>query len=165
MKATKMGKTAIGKTTDRGAEAMNMIEQLEAVKKVQDFRSEISTKLEEIIASTYDNYCYMVNDFTVGDKIVDVSYEYSCRDEDASGWKKIPIEWLVEGFDYKAAYADELRKVELRRKMEEEAEKKRKKAAKKAAAAKKEKKERELYLKLKAKYEKEGDVLHEQESL
>ena len=45
---------------------------------------------------------------------------------------------------------------ELRRKREEEAEKKRKEDAKKAAAAKKEKKERELYLKLKAKYEKEG---------
>ena len=148
-----MGKTAIGKTT---AEAMNMLEKLEAVKKVQDFRSEISTKLEEIIASTYDPYSYIVNDFDVGDKTVDVSYEYSCRGEYASDCKRIPIDWLAEGFDYKAAYADELRKAELRRKREEEAEKKRKEAAKKAAAAKKEKKEHELYLKLKAKYEKEG---------
>ena len=67
--------------------------------------------------------------------------------------KKIPIEQLSEGFDYKAAYADELRKAEMCRKREEEAEKKRKEAAKKAAAVEKEKKEYELYLKLKVKYD------------
>lgn len=156
MKATKMGKTAIGKTTDRGAEKMNMLEKLEAVKKVQDLIVEINTKLEEIITDTYDSYCCMVNGFTVSDKFVEASYEYSCRGEYGSNGVNVPIGWLAEGFDYKAAYANELRKAELRRKREEEAEKKRKEAAKKAAAAKKEKKEHELYLKLKAKYEKEG---------
>ena len=153
MKAIKMDKIDIGKTTDRGADAMTMLEKIEAVKKVQDYMIDIKNKLEDIIKDTYDYYCDIVNDFNIRGKFIEVDYEYSCRGESSSDCVKIPVAWLSEGFDYKAAYANELRKAELRRKREEAAEKKRKEAAKKAAAVEKEKKEHELYLKLKAKYE------------
>ena len=133
---------------------MTMLEKVEAFKRVQDYAVDIKGRLEEIVKSTYDFRCDVVNDFNVRGKFIEVDYGTHCRGESWSEWVKIPVEWLAEGFDFRAAYEDELRRAARRRKREEAAEKRRREAAKRAAAVEKERKEHELYLKLKEKYEK-----------
>lgn len=134
---------------------MTMLEKVEAFKRVQDYTVDIKNRLEEIVKSTYDFRCSAVNDFNVKGNFIMVYYDRYCRGESCSEWVKIPVEWLAEGFDYEAAYKRELEKTEIRRKREEAAEKRWREAAKKAAALEKEKRERELYFKLREKYERE----------
>ena len=125
---------------------MTIREKLDALKKVQVHRTEIAELLEKIIEDTYDYHCDGINDFTIEDNNIYVNYCWTCRGEYGHDDVYIPIEWLDEGFDYKAAYKEKLRLAELARKREEE--KERKKQAKL-----KEKKEYEKYLELKKKYE------------
>ena len=127
---------------------MTMLEKIEAVKKVQGWRAEVEDKLKEVIKSTYDYHCTGIVDFTVKDKHIAIMYEYVCRGYSDVDYIYIPIEWLAEGFDYKAAFEEKQRKDEEQRKLAELEDQKRAEAA----AAKKEK---ALYLKLKAKYEKD----------
>ena len=125
---------------------MKMLDKIKAVRKVQSCRADIEKKLKEIIESTYDYHCTGINDFTVKDKCIDVTYEYVCRGCGDVDYADIPVEWLAEGFDYKAAFEDEQRKSEELRKKEAAEEQKR-------AEAEKAREEKKLYLKLKKKYE------------
>ena len=134
--------------------AMNMLEKIEAVRKVQDYEVEIENKLEEIIKETYDSKCYSIDEWSIEDGHIATCYWYSCRGESDRDNVNIPIEWLAEGFDYKTAYEEMKRKAEERRKQEEAEEKRLEEQRKKAAEAAKARKEQELYFKLKAKYEK-----------
>lgn len=123
-------------------------EMLVELKKVEPMFDKLIDVAHEIVESTFDGYCCSVDDLIVGDKTVDVVYEYHCWGEYGHRLVLVPIEWFDEGFDYEAAYK------ELKRKKEKKiaaAEKKRKAAAKKAAAEKA-KKEHETYLKLKKKF-------------
>ena len=83
---------------------MKMLDKIAAVKAVQGYETEIKQKLKEIIEQTSDFRCRSVTDFTVGDTHIEVYYESFCRGEYYDVPTAIPIEWLNEGFDYKAAY-------------------------------------------------------------
>lgn len=128
---------------------MKMLEKIEAVKKAQGWRADVEKKLKEVIESTYDYHCTGIEDFTIRGNRVAVTYEYVCRGYGDVDYVDIPVEWLAEDFDYKAAFEEERRKTEERRRLEALEEQKK-------AEAKKEKEEKKLYLRLKAKYEKEG---------
>lgn len=132
---------------------MTIQEKLDALKNVQDYEVEVKNKLNEIIKRTYDDHCYLVDDFIVGDEFIDVTYSYSCRGCCDTDYATIPRKWLDDGFDYKTAFEEERRKAEEKRKQEELEEQKRKEEAEKKAAKHKEQQEHELYLKLKKKYE------------
>lgn len=121
-------------------------EKIEAVRGVQDFMSEISELLGEIIENTFDYYCRGVDKFTVGDSSIDVKYWWRCRGEDGYVDVSIPIEWLDEGFDYVGAYNKNL---EAKRKEEME----RAAAEEKKEKERKEREEYKLYLELMKKYE------------
>lgn len=125
---------------------MNMKEKLDAIKNVEDYEVEVKNKLEEIIKCTYDSHCYLVEDFTVGDEFIDVTYSYTCKGYSDTDYATIPRKWLEDGFDYKAAYEELKRKAEEQRKKEEAEEKKRVEELHK-------KEEYKQYLKLKEKYE------------
>ena len=128
---------------------MKMLEKLEAIRKVQGYTVDIKEKLKEVIKDTYDYHCTDIEDFTVGRKAIAVTYHYVCRGYGDVDYVDIPVEWLAEGFDYKAAYEEEKRKTEERKKQEAIEEQKK-------AEAKKARDEKKLYLKLKAKYEKKA---------
>lgn len=49
-------------------------DKIEAIRKVQDIRSEISELLERIIEATSDYHCDCVDDFTIGNKNINVNY-------------------------------------------------------------------------------------------
>lgn len=136
--------------------AMTIQEKLDALKNVQDYEAEVKSKLEEVIVNTYDYHCCSIEDFTVGSRLIGVTYRYTCRGCNDTDYVCIPREWLDDGFDYKAAFEEECRKAEEKRKQEELEEQKRKEEAEKKAAKHKEQQEHELYLKLKKKYE-EGE--------
>lgn len=126
---------------------MTIKEKLDALKNVQDYEVEVKNKLEKIIEDTYDSHIICVNDFSVGNEYIEVTYDYSCRGYGDTDYVSIPRKWLDEGFDYKAAYEEMKCKAEEQRKKEEAEEKKR-------AEEKHKKEEYKQYLKLKAKYEK-----------
>lgn len=135
-------------------------EMLMELKKVEPMFDKLIDVAHEIVESTFDVYCCGVDDLVVGDKTVEVQYEYHCHGEYAHSIVIVPIEWFDEGFDYKAAYKEMKRKEAEEEKKLEEAKKKRKAAAKKAAEKRKAKKEYETYLKLKQKYESKQPELH-----
>ena len=128
-------------------------EKTEALKKVQGYREEISDILEVIIQRTYDYHCDGIRNFNIDTSRIFVDYEWTCRGEHGVDELSIPIEWLDEGFDYKAAYEEELRRAELARIREQEKEKKRLEEQRKARSKLMKKREYERYLKLKEKYE------------
>lgn len=132
---------------------MTIKEKIEAVQKVQDYEVEITELLEKIIKDTYDYHCDGINNFTIQDNNIYVNYCWTCRGDYGHDDVYIPIEWLDEGFDYKAAYKEKLRLAELARKREEEKERRRIEKERKKQAKLKEKKEYEKYLELKKKYE------------
>lgn len=132
---------------------MTIRDKIEALKKVQGYREEISEILEKIIQRTYDYHCEYVNKFTVCDKSINVDYWYTCHGEHGCENIDIPIKWLDEEFDYKSAYEEELRKAELARIREEENEKRRLENLRKARAKLRKEREYKKYLELKKKYE------------
>ena len=125
---------------------MTIQDKLEAVKNIQDYQVEISDRLVEIIRNTYDYMCRSIENFIVQGKIIDVIYAYVCRGESSTDYVCIPREWLDDGFDYKAAFKEEMRKIEEERKKaeQEDAERAKKKC---------EEEEYKKYLELKNKYE------------
>ena len=127
-----------------------MLMELKKAKSILDYLADVA---DEIVTSTFDGNCYSVDDLIVGDKMVEVVYEYCCRGEYGHESVAVPIEWFDEGFDYEAAYREMKHKEAEEKKKIAAAKKKHKSAAKKAAAARKAKKEYETYLKLKQKYE------------
>ena len=128
-------------------------EMLMELKKVEPMFDKLSVVAYKIVERTFDGYCTSIDDIIVGDKTVEVVYEYSCRGEYGHESVLVPIEWFDEDYDYEAAYWKMKQKEAEAEQKKIEAEQKRKAAAKKAAAARKAKKEHELYLKLKQKYE------------
>ena len=129
---------------------MTMQDKLEAVKNIQDYQVEISYRLEEIIRNTYDYKCRSIEDFNVKGKIINVIYTYVCRGEGGAEYVCIPREWLDDGFDYKAAFKEEMREIEEERKKaeQEDAERAKKKC---------EEEEYKKYLELKEKYENKSE--------
>ena len=125
---------------------MTIREKIEAVKKVQEYRKEISDLLETIISDTSDYHCRYVDNFTINDKTINVDYWWTCRGESERDEVNVPIEWLDEGFDYKTAYQKKLER-------EQAAERRRAAAEERREKKRKEKQEYENYLKLKKKYE------------
>ena len=139
---------------------MTVKKKLDAIMHVQDYEVEISNKLKKIIKDTYDSYITCVNDFSVEDEYIEVTYDYICRGYGDTDYVSIPRKWLNEGFDYEAAYKEMKRREHEVEQKTFEAEQKRKAAAKKATEARKAKKEYETYLKLKRKYESKQPELH-----
>lgn len=125
---------------------MNNREKIIALKKVQDCHKEISILLARIIKATYDYHCDVILDFNIGNDSIFVEYEWDCRGEHTVDECLIPIEWLDEGFNYKAAYKEMRRQAELARLREEKNERKRR-------AKLKEEEDYKRYLALKKKYE------------
>lgn len=130
-------------------------EKIVALKKVQGYNEEISNLLVKIIEDTFDYHCERIFNFNIGDDRIYVFYEYHCRGEYGRDEVSVPIEWLNEGFDYKAAYKEMLRQAELARIREEKKEKKRLEKLRKAKAKQIEELEYKKYLALKKKYESE----------
>ena len=130
-------------------------EMLMELKKVEPMFDHLIDVATEIVESTFDGYCYSIDDLIVGDKTVEVMYEYHCCGEYGHESVLVPIEWFDEGFDYEAAYREMKRREAEAEQKRIEAERKRKAKAKKAAAKRKAKEEYETYLKLKQKYEPE----------
>lgn len=128
-------------------------EKIHALKKVQAYYKEISNLLVQIIQDTYDYHCQCIKDFSIGDNNIYVYYEYTCRGDYGCDEAFVPIEWLDKGFDYKAAYKEKCRQVELARIREEKKEKKRLESLRKAKAKLIEEQEYKKYLALKKKYE------------
>lgn len=136
-------------------------EMLMELKKVESMFDKLINVAQEIVERTFDGYCCSIDDLIVGDKTVEVVYEYHCCGEYGHESVLVPIEWFDEGFDYEAAYREMKRKEAEEQKKIAAAEEKRKAAAKKAAAKRKAKKEYETYLKLKQKYESSGKATPE----
>ena len=130
-------------------------EMLMELKKVEPMFDKLIDVAHEIVESTFDNYCCSIDDLIVGDKTVEVLYEYHYPSEYGHDSVLVPIEWFDEGFDYEAAFKEMKHKEHEEEQKRIEAKRKRKAAAKKAVAARKAKKEYETYLKLKQKYEKD----------
>lgn len=87
-------------------------EKIEELRKVQDYKEEIADRLETIISNTSDSSCQCVCDFRIDGNEIYVRYQWEqCGDYGHSA-EIIPIEWLDEGFDYKAAYTESRRKLE-----------------------------------------------------
>ena len=128
-------------------------EKIVALKKVQNFRAEISNILVQIIEDTYDYHCEDIIDFRMGGDSIYVYYGYTCRGEHGRDDVFIPIEWLDEGFDYKTAYKEMLRQAECTRLRAEENERKRRENQRKAKAKLKKEQEYNQYLALKKKFE------------
>lgn len=128
-------------------------EMLMELKKVKPMFDHLVDVAAEIVESTFDGYCCDIDDLTVGDKHVEVTYEYHCRGEYGHESVLVPIEWFDEGFDYEAAFKEMKRKEAEAERKRIEAERKRKAKAKKETEARKAKKEYETYLKLKQKYD------------
>lgn len=128
-------------------------EMLMELKKVELMFDKLSNVAYEIVKNVFDDCCTSIDDLIVGDKTVEVQYEYRCYGEYGHDYVHVPIEWFDEGFDYRSAYKEMKRKAAEVEQKRLEAEQKRKAVAKKAAAARKAKKEYETYLKLKQKYE------------
>lgn len=83
---------------------MTMLEKIEELRKVQDFQDELIDRLEIIIRGTSDPDCQTVCGIEIiGDKIL-AKYLWNLYGEDGYDSERIPIKWLEEGFDYKAAY-------------------------------------------------------------
>ena len=132
---------------------MTIREKLNALKKVQDYQSEIAKLLKEIIRYTTDYHCDGINNFTIEGKCVCVNYSWYCRGYSDNSYVSIPIEWLDEGFDYKGAYQEEMRKAQEKAKRNGKRRKERLKPDKEREKKRKEKEEYKKYLKLKRKYE------------
>lgn len=130
-------------------------EMLMEIKNVEPMYDKLIDIAHKIVKSTFDYLCYSVNDLIVGDKMVEVLYEYHCRSEYGHKSVLVPIEWFDEDFDYEAAFKEMKRRAREVEQKRLEAERKWKAAAEKAAATRKAKKEYETYLKLKRKYEHE----------
>lgn len=129
-------------------------EMLAELKRVEPMFDKLSIVAHEIVERTFDSQCCSIDDLVVGDKTVEVQYEYRCRGEYGHDYVNVPIEWFDEGFDYEAAYREMKRKEAEEEQKKLEAEQKRKAAAKRRAAVRKASRELETYLKLKQKYEK-----------
>ena len=129
-------------------------EMLMELKKVKPMFDKLSNVAYEIVESTFDGCGSSIDDLIVGDKTVEVVYEYRCG-EYGHNSVLVPIKWFDEGFDYEAAYKEMKRKEREEEQKRIEAERKRKAAAKRRAAIKKANKEYDTYLKLKQKYEKD----------
>lgn len=129
-------------------------EKIIALKKVQGYHKEISILLAQIIKDTYDYYCDDIHDFNIGNDSIFVEYEWIgpgglvAIDECS-----IPIEWLNEGFDYKAAHKEMHRQAELARLREEKNARKQSENQRKAKAKLKADQEYKKYLALKKKFE------------
>lgn len=134
-------------------------EMLMELKKVEPMFDKLIDVAHEIVESTFDSKCCSIDDLVVGDKTVEVQYEYRCIGEYGHNYVHVPIEWFDEGFDYEAAYREMKQKEAEAEQKKLEAVKKRKAAAKRRAAVKKANKEFEIYLKLKQRYEAEGRTL------
>jgi hypothetical protein len=81
-----------------------MLEKIEELRKVQDFQDELIDRLEIIIRGTSDPDCQTVCSIEIiGDEIL-AKYLWNLYGEDGYDSERIPIKWLEEGFDYKAAY-------------------------------------------------------------
>lgn len=131
--------------------SMKNREMLMELKKVRPMFDHLVDVAAKIVKNTFDDYCCDIDDLIVGDKTVEVMYEYHCYSEYGHESVLVPIEWFDEGFDYKSAYEEMKRKEAEEEKKRIEAERKRK--AKIDAEARKAKEEYETYLKLKQKYE------------
>ena len=128
-------------------------EMLAELKRVEPMFDKLSNVAHEIVERTFDSRCCSIDDLVVGDKTVEVQYEYRCRGEYGHDCVNVPVEWFDEDYDYEAAYWEMKRKEAEEEQKKLEAEQKRKAAAKRRAAVKRASKEFETYLKLKQKYE------------
>lgn len=133
--------------------SMRNREMLEEIKRVEPIRSKMRELADKIVAGTFDYSLECTTDLIVLEDKVEVHYDCCCRGEWGHDVVHVPIEWFDEGFDYKAAYTDMLKKQEAAKKLAEAARKRKEEAAKKRAKAKKAEKEFKTYLKLKEKYE------------
>ena len=125
---------------------------VDEIKDVVDKYNDLSEKVEQVIKDTCDEYITCVNGIWIDEsgQNLDVSWTYTCRGCSDNDSNFIPVEWLQDGFDYKAAYHQMLKEKEERAKAE--AERMKKEYAKKA-----EEEERKLFERLKKKFEGGGE--------
>ena len=84
---------------------MTMLEKIEELKKVQGFQDELIDRLEIIIRGTSDPDCQTVCGIEIiGDEILAKYLWNWCEGHVGYSSERIPIKWLEDGFDYKAAY-------------------------------------------------------------
>ena len=89
---------------------MTMLEKIEELRKVQGFQDELIDRLEIIIRGTSDPDCQTVcGTEIIGDEIIAKYLQNWCGEIEYDS-ERIPIKWLEEGFDYKAAYEKQKRK-------------------------------------------------------
>jgi hypothetical protein len=132
-------------------------EMLMVIKDAAPSLEHIKDIAEKIISRTRDSFITQVNYIDVQKHDVIVGYEYKCGGEWCNEEVIIPIEWFDEEFDYVKEYEKILRKEEANRKRAEKARLKRATEKRKKAKELKEKKEYKAYLKLKEKYESNGN--------
>ena len=83
---------------------MTMLEKIEELRKVQGFQDELIDRLEIIIRGTSDPDCQTVCGIEIiGDEILAKYLQNWCGEIEYDS-ERIPIKWLEEGFDYKAAH-------------------------------------------------------------
>lgn len=84
---------------------MTMLEKIAELRKVKDFQGELIDRLEIIIRGTSDLDCQTVCGIEIiGDEIL-AKYLWNWSEEHIGySSERIPIKWLEDGFDYKAAY-------------------------------------------------------------
>lgn len=81
-------------------------EMLSAIKNVEPLFDHIESVAIDIIKDTFDYHIRYVEDISILDTHVVVSYVYLYNFRDEHKKVRIPIEWFYEGFDYEAAYKE-----------------------------------------------------------
>ena len=133
-------------------------EMLMEIERTAPSLEHIKEVAEKIISRTCDSSIEYVNHIDVQKHDVVVNYTYTCRGEWGNEDITIPIEWFNEEFDYVKEYEKILRRAEANRKRAEKARLKRASEKRKKAKELKAKKEYNTYLKLKEKYESNGET-------
>lgn len=85
------------------------------IKKTVSKYKELEDKVFKIIAETYDSNIEYVTGINVDGDNLDVNWDWHCRGYIDCDSKMIPIKWLEDGFDYKAAHAEDTAKSRKRK--------------------------------------------------
>ena len=81
------------------------------IKDIVDRYNDLSKKVHDIIKNTYDDRISYVNGIYLSEdgKRLAAGWTYTCRGYSDNELKYIPIEWLQDGFDYRADYEHTLK--------------------------------------------------------
>lgn len=80
--------------------------KVSAITKTISKYKELEDKVFKIIADTYDCNIDSITGISVDGDNLDVNWDWHCRGYTDCDSKMIPVKWLEDGFDYKAAYEE-----------------------------------------------------------